>query len=201
MDWARLEGGTRENDPSKERGSTMRTAIIAAIVAMLVSAAGASAAFVVTSKNIKNGTIQLVDISPRAKAGLRGQRGQRGLAGAQGIPGEQGSPGSVGPPGPPGPPVTSLWAVVNGTDGTLARGSGVVATGSIGFADYVVSFNRDVRNCAYLATAGLPGTGEQGPGALLHVSQRELDPNGVRIRTFDEIAMPVLRSFHLAVFC
>lgn len=59
----------------------MRTAIIAAIVAMLVSAASATAAFVVTSKNIKNGTIQLVDISPRAKAALRGQRGPRGIAG------------------------------------------------------------------------------------------------------------------------
>ncbi len=62
-------------------GNTMRTAIIAAIVAMLVSAASATAAFVVTSKNIKNGTIQLVDISPRAKAALRGQRGSRGEPG------------------------------------------------------------------------------------------------------------------------
>ena len=182
----------------------MRTAIIAAIVATLVSAGSATAAFVVTSKNIKNGTIQLVDMSPRAKAGLRGQRGSRGLAGTQGIPGAQGVPGTQGIqglPGAPGPPVTSLWAVVNGTDGTLARGSGVVAAGSVGFADFVVSFNRDVRNCAYLATSGLAGTGLQGPGAMLHVSQRELDPNGVRIRTFDENAGPVLRSFHLAVFC
>jgi hypothetical protein len=179
----------------------VRTAIIAAIVSMLVSAASASAAFVVTSKNIKNGTIQLVDINSRAKAGLRGQRGARGIPGSQGIPGAQGIPGTPGPPGPPGPAATSLWAVVNGTDGTLARGSGVVAAGSIGFADYVVSFNRDVRNCAYLATSGLAGTGLQGPGAMLHVSQRELDPNGVRIRTFDENAMPVIRSFHLAVFC
>jgi hypothetical protein len=178
----------------------MRTMAVALAVA-LVTAGSSTAAFVVTSKNIKNGTIQLVDISPRAKAGLRGQRGPRGLQGSQGPPGAQGAPGAQGLAGPAGPPATRLWAVVNGPDGTLARGSGVVAAGSIGFADYVVSFNQDVRNCAYLATAGLAGTGLQGPGAMLHVSQRELDPNGVRIRTFDENASPVIRSFHLAVFC
>jgi hypothetical protein len=68
----------------------VRTAIIAGIVSMLVSAASASAAFVITSKNIKNGTIQLVDISPRAKAGLRGQRGPRGQAGLAGPTGPAG---------------------------------------------------------------------------------------------------------------
>jgi hypothetical protein len=179
---------------------TRRALVFCSILAALTIASASTAAFVVTSKNIKNGTIQLVDISTRAKAGLRGQRGQRGFAGAPGIPGAQGIPGSQGPPGPPGPPVTSLWAVVNAPDGTLARGSGVVAAGSIGFADFVVSFNRDVRTCAYLGTSGLAGTGLQGPGAMLHVSQRELDPNGVRIRTFDENANPVIQSFHLAVF-
>jgi hypothetical protein len=67
------------------KGQTMKTAIIAAIVAMLVSAASASAAFVVTSRNIKNGTIQLVDMSPRARAALRGQRGPQGPQGVPGI--------------------------------------------------------------------------------------------------------------------
>jgi hypothetical protein len=52
---------------------------------MLVSAASATAAFVVTSKNIKNGTIQLVDISPRAKAALHGRRGPQGPKGVPGI--------------------------------------------------------------------------------------------------------------------
>lgn len=49
----------------------MRTIMVALAVA-LVTASGSTAAFVVTSKNIKNGTIQLVDISPRAKKALRG---------------------------------------------------------------------------------------------------------------------------------
>jgi hypothetical protein len=56
----------------------MRTIVVALAVA-LVTASSSTAAFVVTSKNIKNGTIQLVDISPKAKKALRGQRGPRGL--------------------------------------------------------------------------------------------------------------------------
>jgi hypothetical protein len=46
---------------------------------------GAGAALVITSKNIKNGTIQLVDISPRAKAALRGRRGPQGPPGISSI--------------------------------------------------------------------------------------------------------------------
>lgn len=62
----------------------MKTIAVALGVA-LVTAGSSTAAFVVTSKNIKNGTIQLVDISPRAKSALRGQRGPRGLQGAPGV--------------------------------------------------------------------------------------------------------------------
>lgn len=49
----------------------MRTIVVALAVA-LVTAGSATAAFVVTSKNIKNGTIQLVDMSAAAKTNLRG---------------------------------------------------------------------------------------------------------------------------------
>jgi hypothetical protein len=63
---------------------TLRTIAVAVAVA-LVTAGGATAAFVVTSKNIKNGTIQLVDISAKAKKALRGQRGPRGPQGIQEI--------------------------------------------------------------------------------------------------------------------
>jgi hypothetical protein len=86
----------------------MRGAIIAGIVATLISATSATAAFVVTSRNIKNGTIQTVDISAKAKAALRGNRGPRGLrglsgpvgpAGPAGSTGAQGTTGRQGPPG------------------------------------------------------------------------------------------------------
>lgn len=74
----------------------MKTALVAGIVAMLVSSASATAAFVVTSRNIKNGTIQLADISAQARHALKGSRGPRGRAGAPGLSGPQ---GAQGPPG------------------------------------------------------------------------------------------------------
>ena len=64
----------------------------------LVTAGSAAAAFVVTSKNIKNGTIQLVDISAKTKKALRGQRGPPGI---QAITEVRSSP-SVIPPGQTG---------------------------------------------------------------------------------------------------
>ena len=82
----------------------MKAAIAAALVALLVSATSATAAFVVTSKNIKNGTIQTVDISPKAKAALKGPRGLTGTRGPQGVPGPPGAQGPPGTPGTPGPP-------------------------------------------------------------------------------------------------
>ena len=62
----------------------MRSAVIAAVVAAVVAvASGTAATILVTSKNIKNGTIQLVDISPKAKTALRGRRGPRGPVGIE----------------------------------------------------------------------------------------------------------------------
>jgi Collagen triple helix repeat (20 copies) len=78
----------------------MKNALIAAIVAAVVAAAsGTAATIVVTSKNIKNGTIQTVDISAKAKRALKGNRGPRGFAGAAGLPG---ATGHVGPKGDKG---------------------------------------------------------------------------------------------------
>lgn len=102
----------------------MKNALIAAVVAAVVAAAsGTAATLVVTSKNIKNGTIQTVDISAKAKRALRGNRGPRGLQGPAGVPGSQGPTGPTGPQGPPG--VQSILQVPNSvsvapaTDGTV----------------------------------------------------------------------------------
>ena len=96
----------------------MKSAVIAAVVAAIVAAAsGTAATIVVTSKNIKNGTIQTVDISAKAKRALRGQRGLRG---PQGFPGVA-VPGPAGARGPAGPGMTDLEYVQN-----TASGSGSV---------------------------------------------------------------------------
>jgi hypothetical protein len=72
----------------------MKTVIAAGVVAAVISATSATAAFIVTSANIKNGTIQMADISAKAKAALKGNRGPRGFA------------GPAGPTGPAGPNYT-----------------------------------------------------------------------------------------------
>jgi hypothetical protein len=80
----------------------MKKTLAAALAVALVTAGGSTAAFVVTSANIKNGTIKLVDMSPRAQRALRGQRGTRGEpgpSGQPGLPGQQGPQGAQGIPG------------------------------------------------------------------------------------------------------
>jgi hypothetical protein len=87
-------------------------AVIAAVIAaVLITATGATAALVVTGANIKNGTIQLADLSAKAKKALKGQRGRRGPqgnagpqgpAGAAGVKGDRGALGATGPKGDKG---------------------------------------------------------------------------------------------------
>ena len=92
----------------------MKSIIIAAIVAALISAAAATAttALLITSAQIKNGTIKLVDISPAAKRALKGNRGPAGALGAQ------------GPVGPAGPGLSGLHYVqVTGTAPPMQEGS------------------------------------------------------------------------------
>jgi hypothetical protein len=71
----------------------VKSILIAGVVAALVAASTATAALVVTSANIKNGTIKMVDISAGAKRALKGNRGLRGAQGPQGNPGPQGPQG------------------------------------------------------------------------------------------------------------
>jgi hypothetical protein len=107
----------------------MKSAIIAGVVAMLVSSASATAAFVVTSKSIKNGTIQTVDISAKAKKALKGKAGRVGAR------------GPVGPRGPAGfigatRVVSATFPVPSNTPGSpqtvsCPAGTGVISGGVI----------------------------------------------------------------------
>jgi hypothetical protein len=113
----------------------MKSAIIAGIVAMLVSSASATAAFVVTSKNIKNGTIQTVDLSAKARKALKGKVGRRGLQGPQG---PQGAQGPQGPAGFVGATriVSATFPIAVNTAGspetvTCPAGTGVISGGVI----------------------------------------------------------------------
>lgn len=73
-----------------------------ALVMSLVLGATAVAAKLITGKDIKNGSIGLVDLSASAKKGLAGEDGRDGAAGAQGAKGDQGATGDQGAVGPAG---------------------------------------------------------------------------------------------------
>jgi hypothetical protein len=96
-------------------------------------------------------------------------------------------------------PVTVLWAVVNGTDGTLARGFAVTRTARLSTGNYEVIFDRDVTACGYVATVGNPGAGTTNGYADL--AARAGSPNGVFIQTRDLMGAVADRNFHLQVAC
>lgn len=84
--------------------------IIAVAVTALVCSAGATAitSALITSAQIKDGTIQLRDLSPSARQALRGERGPAGDRGERGPQGFAGQTGPMGPVGPAGRDGTSF---------------------------------------------------------------------------------------------
>jgi hypothetical protein len=94
-----------------------------------------------------------------------------------------------------------LWAVVDGTDGSLDRGNGVTSTTKSDTGDYQVRFNKNVRGCVYVATVGLPGSlGVELPGQIGVVGENA-SVRGVWIDTYDSLGNESDRSFHLLVDC
>lgn len=66
-------------------------AIVISVIALCFAVAGSAVAgSLITSKQIKNGTIQLTDISSKAKKSLKGSAGPAGAAGARGDTGARG---------------------------------------------------------------------------------------------------------------
>jgi hypothetical protein len=76
--------------------------IVAIIAVVMASAGSAVAARLITGKQIKNGTIQLADLSKSARQALQGGRGPQGTVGPAGAAGAAGQPGAKGDTGDPG---------------------------------------------------------------------------------------------------
>jgi hypothetical protein len=95
-----------------------------------------------------------------------------------------------------------LWAVVN-ANATLARGQGVTssARGSLPAGQYDVTFDRNVRNCAYVATPGQPGTDVLFDPTVISVSSDPDNVNGVRVETKNLGGGLTDEPFHLGVVC
>jgi hypothetical protein len=111
--------------------------VIIAVALIVASMSGAVAGSLITSKQIKDntikskdvhdGTLQVVDFSPEATASLQGPAGPPGPTGPQGLPGEkgqQGLQGEKGEQGIPGPAGVSGRVLVTGDAALGAGGSG-----------------------------------------------------------------------------
>src|SRR3977135_3105610 len=75
---------------------SMLVALLALVMATTGSAVAAS---LITSKQIKDGTIQTKDTPKSARPNLKGQPGAAGAQGLQGVAGAKGDKGDKGDPG------------------------------------------------------------------------------------------------------
>jgi hypothetical protein len=90
-------------------------------------------------------------------------------------------------------------AVVN-SNGTLARGAGVVSVSSVSTGQYQVIFNRKVNRCAFEATLGNPHAGTP-PFGQIGVAVRFHNKHAVFVQTEDSAGTFTPLNFHLIVVC
>ena len=133
----------------------------------------------ITNKDFKDGTLRGNEAKPNGFGGRRDQ----GVA-----------PGTV--------PVAAGARELRGGQRRrpAVRGRGVTASQRTGQGRYAVTFNRDVRGCAYVATIGDEGTAGTGSGTV-SVASNAVNPNSVNVRTARGNNDAQDRSFHLIVSC
>jgi hypothetical protein len=95
----------------------------------------------------------------------------------------------------------SLWAVVN-FDGSLTR-AGCPGTSSANLTEgqFKVTFPRNVRNCAYIATVGLVGDSGTASDGTVTVVGLAASVDGVFVQTFSSAGAPTNEPFHLSADC
>jgi hypothetical protein len=162
----------------------------------VTSASATATTIVVTSKQIKNGTIQTVDVSAKAKRALKGNRGPRGLRGLAGGAGSAGNPGQPGAAGATVRTARHRSRAVVLSDRSLVRGSRAVSSSISPSGVYTVTFDQAVDNCAYVATFD----GDASPGEIT-VRNLLSAPAVVAVRTFTSAGNTAPHTFHLAVAC
>jgi hypothetical protein len=203
-------------------------ATMISLLALFVALGGSSYAAVTLSRNsvlsstIKNGQVKSADIATNAVSSTKVKNGSlrtvdfaagqlragpAGPAGATGQAGPAGPKGDKGDKGDPGEPATRLWAAVQGgTTGTILRGSGAVSVAKFGgTGQYRVTFDRNIRNCAWVATPGDPTTdGSWGSvtGDTAATSVLSIDPvESVRVETSTGLGTLQDGGFFLVIYC
>ena len=154
----------------------------------------------VGTKQVINGSLQANDLSKTARTALKGNRGPTGPAGAQGAQGATGTTGATGAQGvqgAPGQSATKLFVALD-ADGTLTKNSGATLASHTVTGVYRITFNTDITNCVYLATAGQDAGGVSGDYNIF--TSRTLT-NTVNVVIFDGSNADIDLPFSLAVFC
>jgi len=183
------------------RSPSMGVAIVAVVIAGTGSAVAAGT--LITAKQIKHGTIQLVDISKGAQTALKGNLGPRGPQGPQG---PQGTPGAAGAP------ATALFVSVNGgasgattapvpLAGSASTFVSVARQNSTDQGRYDVTFNRNVSACVDVASITDVAGGAGTPGYVLASPGTGTTADEVFVRTTDTTGTDANNNFSLAVYC
>ena len=171
-------------------------ALVIACVSLFVSLGGVSyAVATIDSADIVDGSIRNRDFKDGT---LRGQEAKPDGFGPNAIK-EQSLDASKFKQVPSAAVADGLGrhAVISDTGATV-RGRGVASSSQTGTGQYLVVFDRDVRQCVYSATLG----DESGPGTgQIAVTSAASNVNGVRVVTRASDGAVANRSFHLVVSC
>jgi hypothetical protein len=179
--------------------------MVLSIIAVVSSLAGTGVASVATisalSKKEKKQTMRIADsevnkLAPGLSVKSAGSAATAATAATASTATNADQLGGV----PAGEYQRRLWAVVR-SDGTLARGAGVVSS-SGGSANYEVKFNRDITNCAFAATIAHPADGAESFGQIeAHIESVVNARDTVGVFTANSAGTLANRAFHLIVDC
>jgi hypothetical protein len=167
-------------------------AMVVALVALFMALGSSAYALVITGASIRNGSVTGADIRNRS---LSGSDVALNRIGGRAI--KESSLGTV--PSAALADGVTRYAVVTGA-GVVARSRGVSSAARTSQGRYQVIFDRDVRNCAYLATIGDTGVAPPGQG---DIATRSLgsNVNGIVVLTDNPNGNPADRPFHVVVPC
>ena len=175
-------------------------AMLVACTALFVALGGVSYGFAtgsISGREIKNGTILSKDVRDR---GLRGQELKHDSIGPNAVKEESLNSLKLGPV------ISALTAqgsahhAVIGSGGAVVRARGLASSARTGTGQYQAVFDRDVRQCAYVATLGDESAASPGTGQV-SVTSLPSSVNGVRVFTRNSDGAAANRSFHLVVSC
>jgi hypothetical protein len=101
-------------------------------------------------------------------------------------------------PVPPAP--NDVYSAVVQDNGKLKRGVGVKSAKKLGKGEYQVVFDSDIDNCTWVASIGLPSTGNPFPG-IISTALRKGNNKGIYVLTGDQKAFLENLAFSIIVVC